>query len=176
MSTRLQRYPQSLRRSYSGYLGEGIRAEVVTRLGSMEPLASAHSGPISRHLLRLEPPRAQEVMGLFSRAGLESGAFAEGPYCTTVDDQKRGYANVLKALGCTSSSTVQRIACLLKVPALTMLNTLNKQVNAHCGPAVDGVDLTDQGTALAAKGELAPVPILVGSVSEVRKCTNRKTY
>ena len=31
---------------------------------------------------------------------------------------------------------------------------------------MDGVDLTDQGPTLAARGEIAPVPVLVGSVSE----------
>jgi carboxylesterase type B len=63
------------------------------------------------------------------------------------------------------------VACLLEVPAEELLSA---SLGTNWRPVIDGVDLPKWHRALAARGQLAPVPVIVGSVMEDinRKGTN----
>lgn len=115
---------------------------------------SAGANSVSQHLTR---PKS---WGLFSSAGLESGAFYEGPDAPTVASQQSAYEQFLQQTGCETG----RVACLVSAPASALLKA-SMGVDDWT-PVVDDVDLTEPGVALAMAGKLAPVPVLVGSVSE----------
>lgn len=116
---------------------------------------SAGANSVSQHLVR---PRS---WGLFSSAGLESGAFYNGLDEPTVDSQKDQFLRVLRRVGCTERDAV---SCLTNAPALMLLNA--SIAEGSWNPVIDGVDLVDAGVRLAMQGQVAKVPVLVGSVSE----------
>eukprot|EP00928_Gymnodinium_smaydae_P043134 TRINITY_DN28969_c0_g2_i1.p1 TRINITY_DN28969_c0_g2~~TRINITY_DN28969_c0_g2_i1.p1 ORF type:complete len:554 (-),score=61.42 TRINITY_DN28969_c0_g2_i1:239-1900(-) len=117
---------------------------------------SAGANSVSQHLVR------QKSWGLFSRAGLESGAFYEGWKPKTVQSQRALYLRVLQHAGCCVKDGP---ACLVAASTTRLLNASLAE-GMKFGPVVDGVDLEEPGVELAMQGKLAPVPILVGSVSE----------
>eukprot|EP00755_Sulcionema_specki_P025530 Sspe_Gene.83536::Locus_54800_Transcript_1_2_Confidence_0.667_Length_1833::g.83536::m.83536/K03929/pnbA; para-nitrobenzyl esterase len=111
---------------------------------------SAGADSVAQHLVR------RDSFGLFHAAIMESGAFYMGNG-STVAEREEVYAKLLKGSGC---STVQ---CLLALSAPAVLNLTG---TANLGPTIDGVDLVEPPPELASRGHLAPVPVVVGSVSE----------
>eukprot|EP00929_Paragymnodinium_shiwhaense_P037351 TRINITY_DN19915_c0_g2_i1.p1 TRINITY_DN19915_c0_g2~~TRINITY_DN19915_c0_g2_i1.p1 ORF type:complete len:563 (+),score=55.45 TRINITY_DN19915_c0_g2_i1:142-1830(+) len=124
---------------------------------------SAGACSVSHHLVR------PASWGLFSRAGLESGAFYDNPYAPTVESRRYLFEDTKRHLGCKEGDSV---ACLLALPAQRVLQVTLLQGAEAFGPVVDGVDLQTDGWRLANEGKLAPVPILVGSVSEDGSVSN----
>ena len=108
---------------------------------------SAGAGSVVNHLVR------RKSWGLFSAAGVESGAFFSD-----------GMVNETKFQRLLANTNCSDVACLVDVPAggLLAVGTHDESWN----PIIDGVDLFDKGEKLAEQGELAPVPVLVGSVME----------
>lgn len=115
---------------------------------------SAGANSVSQHLVR---PKS---WGLFSSAGMESGAFYNGRDEPHVEDQRKSYLDFVARVGCSPGN----VTCLLWAPALELLKA-SMAVN-NWEPVVDGVDLVMPGSVLAMGGKLAPVPVLAGSVSE----------
>eukprot|EP00927_Polykrikos_kofoidii_P048930 TRINITY_DN43098_c0_g1_i1.p1 TRINITY_DN43098_c0_g1~~TRINITY_DN43098_c0_g1_i1.p1 ORF type:complete len:555 (+),score=65.12 TRINITY_DN43098_c0_g1_i1:63-1727(+) len=117
---------------------------------------SAGANSVSQHLVR------PQSWGLFSSAGLESGAFYDEKHPRTVSSVRDSYYKLLVHAGCTQTDGID---CLLTKPASVLLNA-SLRYSIAWGPVVDGVDSTHSGVRLAMEGKLAPVPVLVGSVSE----------
>eukprot|EP00929_Paragymnodinium_shiwhaense_P037349 TRINITY_DN19915_c0_g1_i1.p1 TRINITY_DN19915_c0_g1~~TRINITY_DN19915_c0_g1_i1.p1 ORF type:complete len:562 (+),score=84.45 TRINITY_DN19915_c0_g1_i1:80-1765(+) len=125
---------------------------------------SAGACSVSHHLVR------PESWGLFSRAGLESGAFYDNPDAPTVESKRYLFEGAKKYLGCQEGGDA--VGCLLALPAHKVLEVTLIEGAEAFGPVVDGVDLPKSGWRLAHEGKLAPVPILVGSVSEDGSVSN----
>lgn len=124
---------------------------------------SAGANSVSQHLVR------RRSWGLFSSAGMESGAFYEGLHGPTVQSQAGRWQDMVEAAGCspraggnTSGGGDEAVACLLKTPAEVLLSSSG----GGWVVTVDGEELPKAGPLLASAGQLAPVPIFVGSVSE----------
>jgi len=117
--------------------------------------------------------------GLFRAAGIESGAFyttgglpgqakprhlpdGTTPGNVTVANQESRFKALLARANCTD------VECLLRLSEDELLRMQNDPVGMHWAwePAVDGVDLKKPAALLAASGDLAPVPVLVGGNRE----------
>jgi len=118
---------------------------------------SAGADSVGQHLVR------KKSWGLFSSAGLESGAFPDGLHMETVADKVKDYSAVLKWTNCTKAK--DPVDCLINTSPLVLLNSSIKNIG-HWKPVVDGVDLVESAAALARRGVLAPVPVIAGSVME----------
>ena len=134
---------------------------------------------VSNHLVR------PNSWGLFSAAGMESGAFYQltvpypDPFPTgahgvgllcgptpgniTVAEQHGQWAALMARLGCS----IEDVGCAVNVPALRLLELGQLPGTCPWMPAIDGVDLTAPTAELAASGRFAPgVPIILGSNME----------
>jgi carboxylesterase type B len=120
---------------------------------------SAGANSVSNHMVRpLSWP-------YFSSAGMESGAFYDGPNTRTVAQQKDSYDKMLKKVGCYKARKAdEQIKCLLVLDAIKLFE--QSQGTGHWDPVVDGVDLVESGVKLAMAGKLAPVPVIAGYVAE----------
>lgn len=118
---------------------------------------SAGANSVSQHLAR------QKSWGLFSSAGLESGAFYDGIQTSTVPSMKPIWDKLVEQIGCSGAKNVTD--CVAAAPTKALIDA-NRGCCGGWSITVDGVDLTAPGPILAAKGALAPVPIIAGSVRE----------
>ena len=122
---------------------------------------SAGASSVSQHLVR------PASWGLFSAAGMESGAFYDGKATPTVADRKPAWDKYVAAAGCAEAADAA--ACLVALPADALLN-LTARKGGWGGqwdnPVVDGVDLLAPGPELAAQGWIAKVPIFAGGCSD----------
>jgi carboxylesterase type B len=135
---------------------------------------SAGSALVSCHLTR------PQSWPFFSAAGLESGAYYTGPTVAGAEPQFRA---LLEYLGCPASNASQGVECLVNRPtsALVAANEYFRSHHPSVGlgggygwrPVIDGAEMTDMVPTLAYKaahhlsgGQLAPVPILIGSTRE----------
>eukprot|EP00933_Yihiella_yeosuensis_P080542 TRINITY_DN93995_c0_g1_i1.p1 TRINITY_DN93995_c0_g1~~TRINITY_DN93995_c0_g1_i1.p1 ORF type:complete len:580 (+),score=89.59 TRINITY_DN93995_c0_g1_i1:120-1859(+) len=121
---------------------------------------SAGAMSVSQHLVR------PQSWGLFSSAGMESGAFYDNTQTPTVASSRESYLDFVKAVGCSPDE----IKCLTEAPWEKVLKASMAFKSKFCSgcyvPVVDGVELAEPGVVLASRGLLAKVPILIGGVSE----------
>ena len=117
---------------------------------------SAGANSVSNHLVR---PKSWPF---FSSAGMESGAFYDGPHTTTVAEEKLSFEALLLKVGCRREK--DPVQCLISLDPIKLFN--ESQGAGHWNPVVDGVDLVDSGVTLAMQGKLAKVPVIAGYVSE----------
>lgn len=115
---------------------------------------SAGALSVSQHLVR---PKS---WGLFASAGMESGAFYNGRDEPNVERKRHTYTSLALKVNCNPKD----VDCLVGTPALALLQASIDVDDWE--PVVDGTDLTKPGVLLAMDGKLAPVPVLVGGVSE----------
>eukprot|EP00930_Biecheleria_cincta_P085049 TRINITY_DN74469_c0_g1_i1.p1 TRINITY_DN74469_c0_g1~~TRINITY_DN74469_c0_g1_i1.p1 ORF type:complete len:556 (-),score=78.80 TRINITY_DN74469_c0_g1_i1:71-1717(-) len=121
---------------------------------------SAGAKSVSEHLVR---PKS---WGLFHAAGLESGAFYDAwpsQRGWTVQTMERSFEVLLQKTNCS------QVECLVHFPAPALLHaslTLGSSFVGLWTPVVDGVDLVEDSATLAEKGQLAKVPVLLGSTME----------
>lgn len=132
---------------------------------------SAGADSVANHLVR------RKSWGLFSGAGAESGAFyvlgshlhgdhskplGPTPGNVTVAQQERKFAALMMKAKCSN------VDCLLQLSEndLLKIESVPEEMPWPWEPTIDGVDLVAAAPSLAARGELAPVPVLVGSNME----------
>eukprot|EP00756_Hemistasia_phaeocysticola_P005775 Hpha_TRINITY_DN13493_c0_g2::TRINITY_DN13493_c0_g2_i1::g.131173::m.131173 len=131
---------------------------------------SAGSGSVSSHLV------SHRSRGLFTRAGMESGPFADWTSFELADRHSvfvQFAANLnctLPASGVAASATPAEIAevqkCLRSRNMSQVLQGMKHLPTHHLcpwAPIVDNVEFTDQIQVLAAKADLANVPVLLGT-------------
>lgn len=123
---------------------------------------SAGAGSTSTHLV------APKSWGLFSRAGMESGAFSSW-IASRMAEAEYAYGGIVASAKCSSSTDT--VACLRRLNQSALIDVVNGAQLckpgdfARCGwaPVVDGVELTDLPTTLLAQGKFSRVPVLEGS-------------
>eukprot|EP00041_Stephanoeca_diplocostata_P019125 m.406855 g.406855 ORF g.406855 m.406855 type:complete len:581 (-) comp21217_c0_seq1:549-2291(-) len=124
---------------------------------------SAGANSVSQHLVR------PQSWPYFSAAGMESGAFYDGPNVPTVADKAKDFEAFVERVGCgnsTGNTSNSVIDCLVAAPARKIFTASLLSAPYTWTPCVDGVDLVAPGPVLAQKGAIAKVPILAGYVAE----------
>lgn len=139
-----------VQKNIAGFGGDPSRVLLVGQ--------SAGASSVSQHLVR------PASWGLFSAAGMESGAFYDGLQTPTVADSEPNWSKLVSGLGCEEAT--DRTACMVALPADAILNYTNVHGQVWDNPVVDGVDLTAAGPELAEQGRLAPVAVFAGGVEE----------
>lgn len=124
---------------------------------------SAGAGSVSNHLVH---PRS---WGLFSRAGMESGPFADWSSVTLAVAESRTAA-LARDVGCSNASRALLAGCLRNVSATSILAAqhglpaIPPTDALSWAPVVDGVELRDTVRSLGARGQIAPnVSVLLGT-------------
>jgi len=107
--------------------------------------------------------------GLFARAIVESGPCSMAPLASAADGDAQGAA-LAAALGCDGAGDAAAVrACLRGKSAAAVQSALKAKEAIVVGdgvswfPVLDGVVLPDQPKVLLARGESAPVPLIVGA-------------
>jgi para-nitrobenzyl esterase len=111
--------------------------------------------------------------GLFARAIVESGPCSMAPFTSAADAEAQGQT-LARALGCDGAGDGARDdaavrACLRSKSTAAVQNALKAKEAIVVGsgvswfPVVDGVVLPERPGALLARGESAPVPLIVGA-------------
>lgn len=127
---------------------------------------SAGAGSVSAHLV------AHRSRGLFTRAAMESGPFADWTSDSLIDSAER-FALFTNHTGCdvlAPGATPEQIAATQKcLRSKNMTEILDASRHlpgkglTDWQPTVDGVEFTDFVQLLAAKGDIANVPVLFGT-------------
>jgi para-nitrobenzyl esterase len=106
-------------------------------------------------LLQLISPGAR---GLFAKAIVESGGYAEYPLpLATAEAQGRAFA---AKVGCAHRTVAQTAQCLRKVPVATILADQNQ---SGASADVDGLVLTQSLKTALASGDFSHVPVIDGT-------------
>lgn len=116
---------------------------------------SAGGASVSNHLAS---PRSR---GLFQRAIIQSGSFSDWtaqPYGIS----KERLPEMARNLGCGNAPDV--LACMRAVNETALLNAEHDLTSGQLtwSPAIDGVEVIDDPRTLAANGQIAPVPVMLG--------------
>lgn len=93
------------------------------------------------------------LKGLFSSAGLESGAFYDGVQTATVASQKDGWDKIVRDLGCSAAKSIAD--CVAAAPTDSLVKANLNSGEFAWSITVDGVDLTAPGPVLVRKHRLS---------------------
>ena len=137
-----------VRDNISGFGGDPTRVMI-----------DGHSAGSNNVEYLLASPAAE---GLFTAAGMESGAFPANLLGTSVDYAYHWYADVPAAMGCDTAADV--LACLRAVPADTLATSVPNHLDTGW-PNIEPIVLPeDPYLKLQRLG--SPVPLIVGSNSD----------
>lgn len=142
-----------------------VRANIAAFGGDPERVLlvgqSAGAFSVSQHLVR---PKS---WGLFSAAGMESGAFYNGFSTPTVASLEGSWSRMVEAAGCTDAAP-DPTKCMVALDADRLLNLTDFTRGGVVwgGPVIDGVDLIAPEPTLARQGRMAAVPVLAGGTDE----------
>ena len=139
-----------VQKNIGGFGGDPSRVLIVGQ--------SAGASSVSQHLVR------PASWGLFSAAGMESGAFYDGTNTPTLVESEPRWTKFVRKLGCEGAA--DRLACMVALPADAILNETDARGEVWSNPVVDGVDLAASGPELAEQGRLAPAAVFAGGVEE----------
>ncbi len=116
---------------------------------------SAGGASVSNHLVS---PRS---IGMFQGGIIESGSFSDWT-AQSYNISRTRYPQVAANLGCSGAPNV--LACMRAVNETTLLAADHDltQGQLEWSPVIDGVEVVGDPRALAAAGQIAPVPVMLG--------------